>query len=430
MVLADVGNVAGAMVEIERRMERPIRILRLIARLNIGGPAIQAINLSCALSKDGYETLLAAGHITPGEGDMGYLADGRDFEPLFVDTLGREISLRNDIKSFFALRRIIKWYRPHILHTHTAKAGFIGRMAALSSNLFRLPGSRIRMVHTFHGHTFHSYFGRFKSAVFIFIEKLLAVFTDRIVVVSERQKADINRKYRIAGEGKTIIIPLGFDLAPFGSDEKRRHRMRRCFVSESQRDAAPLAYCVGIIGRLTKVKNHQMLLLALKRLQELERLDNFRLVIIGDGELRRDLETEIDRLGIGDAIIFAGWQREMAAVYDGLDAVVITSDNEGTPVALIEAMAAGKPVAATDVGGVPDLLGEIRHRIQGAGYMAERGILVEKNSPDGMAQALLYLRNHPGEIKGMVSTAKQHVSQTYSFERLTTDIKTLYNSLV
>ena len=182
----------------------PIRILRIIARLNIGGPAIQAISLSNHLSRDGYKTLLVSGKVAPHEGDMGYFDKEKGVQPVLLPGMGREISPLGDIKSLIDLRQIIKRFKPHIIHTHTAKAGTLGRLAGFSINMARGSEERIRLVHTFHGHTFHRYFGSLKTRLFIQIEKFLSRFTDRIIVVSPLQQRDICWRYEIAppGEGE------------------------------------------------------------------------------------------------------------------------------------------------------------------------------------------------------------------------------------
>ena len=196
-------------------MNRPIRILRVIARLNIGGPAIQAITLSGELSRDQYQTLLVCGSLSPGEGDMTYLARDKGVHRFIIKELGRNISLLDDLKSFFIIRKIIKRFKPDILHTHTAKAGTLGRLAALSLRAPVIKSRKIRVFHTFHGHTFHSYFNRLKTFIFILVERFLGLFSDRIIVVSEQQKKDICDIYKIAPEKKVQVIRLGFDLSAY-----------------------------------------------------------------------------------------------------------------------------------------------------------------------------------------------------------------------
>ncbi|MGB9439631.1 MAG: glycosyltransferase, partial [Desulfobacterales bacterium] len=329
-------------------MNRPIRILRLIARLNIGGPAIQAITLSSELAGDQYQTLLVCGSLSPGEGDMTYLAIEKGVRRFIVKELGRNISLLDDLKSLFIIRKIIKRFKPDILHTHTAKAGTLGRLAVLSLRVPIFSSKTIRVFHTFHGHTFHSYFNRLKTFIFILVERFLARFTDSIIVVSEQQKEDICDTFKIADEKKVQVIRLGFDLSVYEKNEPKE----KTLVKNSGFCKSPDSLRVGIVGRMTPIKNHFMLLEAINYLRMSAKIDRFKFIVVGDGELKTILMKEAEKLNVKDAISFRGWQKDMPAVYSELDIVVLTSKNEGTPVAIIEAMAASRPVVATAVGGV------------------------------------------------------------------------------
>jgi len=405
--------------------EKPIRILRIIARLNIGGPAIQTITLSGELSGNTFQTLLVCGRISPGEGDMAYLAEEKGVQPLAIADFSREISFFSDIKTFLILRKIILRFRPHIIHTHTAKAGFLGRLAGLSVNITGQLKTRIRMVHTFHGHTFHSYFGKAKTFVFILIERFLARFTDRINVISRRQREDICHKYRITDRKKTVIIPLGFDLSGIRDCDIYRQNTRKQYLSYE----SPEVFLVGIIGRLTPVKNHRILLKAVEQIKALGKIALFRFLIVGDGELREALQNESVALDVEDAVIFLGWQREMIPIYSALDAVVLTSNNEGTPVTLIEAMTAGKPVIATDVGGVPDLMGKTEI-IEDDIRVSERGILIGPGNAGALVNALLFLQQNTKADSRMTDRARDFADRIYSMDRLVSDIKSLYMEII
>ena len=434
------------MLETER-----IRILRVIARLNIGGPAIQAVTLSDLFSRGRFRTRLVCGQVGAHEGDMSYLASSRQVDPIVLPTLGREISIFDDLKSFSELRKIIREFDPHIIHTHTAKAGTLGRLAGISRNIQRIVGRKIGLVHTFHGHVFHSYFSPLKTSVFIHIEKFLSRFTNRIIVISASQERDIRETYKIGKSHQVRVIPLGFDLSGFES------------LSPPVQQAA---FCVGIVGRLAPVKNHRMLFETVKLLKEQGMGHLFNFFVVGDGELREDLTQEALRLGIEKNVVFTGWQREMPEVYRKLDAVVLTSLNEGTPVSLIEAMAAARPVLATEVGGVKDLLGEVDpstavnppsekrggeshsgstlsvpraaaggsrwvDREAGEGYkLARHGILVPSGDSLSLAEALLFARRERTLMMETAARARRHVLQTYSLERLARDMEALYEDLV
>lgn len=406
--------------------QKPIRILRLITRLNIGGPAIQAITLTGELPQERYRTLLACGRINPGEGNMVYLAEEKNIRPLSIPDLGREVSLLQDLKAFIGVRKTIKAIKPHILHTHTAKAGSIGRLAALSVNIGLPKYERIRMVHTYHGHVFHSYFSSLKTYLYILIEKLLAKFTDRIIVISSLQQQDICNRFRITGKQKVRIIPLGFDLSAFKDIASKRKAVRKKYFPEEPDDI----FLAGIIGRLSPIKNHIMLFRAIAYLKAINELKPFRFLVIGDGELKEILMHYAAEMHIKDYVVFTGWQKDMTSMYAALDAVVLTSKNEGTPVALIEAMAAQKPVVATGVGGVPDLLGRIIETKSSGFQIAENGILVPSDNHKALTEALLFLYKQSDLVSVHTTHAHEFVMKNYSKERLLNDIKRLYAELL
>ena len=404
-----------------------VRVLRVIARLNIGGPAIQAVSLTKELEKEGFQTLLACGDVESHEGDMSYLALEQGVQPRRIEGLGREISPWNDLRVLLRLLRLLRRFRPRIVHTHTAKAGTLGRAAGALWNLAHPRKGRVLMVHTFHGHVFHSYFGRWKTRVFLGIERFLGRFTDRIVVISRAQREDICGTYRIAAPHKARIVPLGFDLAPFARDGEEDARIR---WMRSQYAASAQPFLVGLVGRLAPVKNHRLLLEAAQLLRSQGELRGFRFVIVGDGELRADLERETGALGLSDVIHYVGWRKAMAPVYRALDAVILTSLNEGTPVSLIEAMAAARPIAATAVGGVSDLLGRVLDHPEAGVERAERGFLVESGNAPALAGALIRLRNRREEAAAMGMRAQRFVLDAYGMERLVNDVKDLYREIL
>ena len=400
----------------------PIRILRIIARLNIGGPAIQAVKLSARFSDPVCQTLLVCGNVSPGEGDMSYLASAEGVTPKILAGFGREISLLDDLRSLQNLRKIILDFRPHIIHTHTAKAGTLGRVAGILTR--GRPQGRPRLIHTFHGHVFEGYFGSLKAFVFLQIERFLARFTDRIVVISPLQFADICGKYRIASPRKVKIVPLGFELERF-RDAKRKGRDARVEIFGAQSENL---FVVGIVGRLTRIKNHRMFLDAVRILKDRGSDTRFRFFVVGDGELREELERYSRELGIDELVVFAGWHQDMVPAYGMMDAVALTSMNEGTPVSLIEAMAAGVPVISTSVGGVPDVLGMSKPE---TGFsMAQRGLLVRPGEPEELAEAISFLLKNPGASERMVKRAREYVLREYAMERLMEDIGSLYSEVL
>jgi glycosyltransferase involved in cell wall biosynthesis len=406
--------------------KEPIRILRVIARLNIGGPAIQAITLSNALCKERYLNLLLCGQVSSREGDMSYLASSQGVRPLYLSSLRREISIFGDFRSFIGLRTIIRRFKPHIIHTHTAKAGALGRLGALSFNLMRDPVRKIRLIHTFHGHVFHSYFSPFKTRLFIEVEKFLAHFTDRIVAISPSQKDELCYTYGIARPEKVRVIPLGFDLSPYATSSALEEKARY----EGLPPGPPGLVRVGIVGRLTGVKNHRLLLEAAKILKDKGKDQEFRFLVIGDGELKEELARYASELGVADSVTFMGWQRDMPPLYRALDVVVVTSLNEGTPVTLIEAMAAGKAVISTDVGGVKDLFGVVDTK-SGEGYnLARHGILIPSGQAGVLAKALLFVKENRTLSNQTASRARAFVLHEYALERMVRNLDTLYQDVL
>lgn len=405
--------------------KKPIKILRIIARLNIGGPAIQAINLTKAFSDKQFNSLLVCGKVSHGEGDMSYLAEKQEVFPVVIPELRRELHPVKDLKTFFKIRRIIKSFKPDIIHTHTAKAGTLGRMAAISINAKTSEANRIRLVHTFHGHIFHGYFNRFKTFIFLLIERFLAIYTDRIVVISPLQQKDICLKFKIADEKKVRVIRLGFNLDRFIIDKKLIESMGVKYFDQKGKEV----FFVGIIGRLTRIKNHRMFLSAIRYLKDIGKIDPFKFMVVGDGEMKDELIKTSENLGIGEKIVFAGWQKDMVAIYSALNAVVLTSVNEGTPVTLIEAMAAGKPVIATDVGGVSDLLGNVINEVSCNLKIAENGILIPPDSPETLAEGLLFLLENRKMRTQLVYNAKKFVFDHYKQENLIINFKRLYTDL-
>ncbi|MBN2288472.1 MAG: glycosyltransferase family 4 protein [Candidatus Glassbacteria bacterium] len=382
---------------------RTYKILRIIARLNIGGPALHCIILNSELDKRKYISQLVTGVESPYEGNMYGLAQRKSVLPVVIDALGREIFFKEDFRALIKLVRLINLERPDIVHTHTAKAGTLGRIAA------KLTGVPI-IIHTFHGHVFHSYFGFFRTRFFLWLERVLAKFTDVIITVSEQQRDEII-KYRIAEPDKIIAIPLGLDLKPFIDSKADPNELRREFSIPEQ------TKLVGIVARLVPIKNHVCFLEAARLV--LDHCSDVCFMIIGDGELRGALEQKARELGLQDRVIFMGFQHNLEKIYAGLDIVALSSYNEGLPVALIEAMAAGKPVISTEVGGVVDLILD--------GY---NGLLVPSNQPGDLAEAVLYLLEHPERRKMMGEAGRNKVYPHFDKKRLVEDIDALYENLL
>jgi glycosyltransferase involved in cell wall biosynthesis len=378
------------------------KILRVIARLNVGGPAIHVSLLSAGLNHGRFRTTLVAGSVGQNEGDMSYLAQTYGVQPVFLPELGREIGWKNDVHALRQLMRLMCREKPDIVHTHTAKAGTLGRLAAMAA------GVPVK-VHTFHGHVFQGYFSPRKTRIFLAIEKFLARFTDRIIVLSEQQAHEIADVYRVAPREKICVIPLGFDLTPFLLAEQRRGKLRQELA------LPPEALIVSIIGRLVAVKNHHLFLEMARRVTA--ELPQAHFVIVGDGERRTSLEEQAKPMA--DRIHFLGWRRDLPAIYADSDVVALTSVNEGTPVALIEAMASGRPVVATDVGGVSDVV-----------HHGETGIVVESENADALTAAVRALLTDAAKRERFGAAGRPSVRERFDKRRLIDDVTRLYNDLL
>lgn len=414
------------------------KVLRIIARLNVGGPARHVVWLNAGLEREGWNSLLVTGRVPPGEDDMGYFAAEHGITPVVIPQMSREISPKDMVTVWKLYRLFLKW-RPDILHTHTAKAGTVGRLAGL---LYRwlTPGALIGrrrpclFVHTYHGHIFHSYYGGLKTKLFLAIEKMLAFLaTDRIIVISPQQYKEIHEQFRVGRAEQFAVIPLGLDTSAFSGWAGRRQSMRD-ELGLSENDVA-----VGIIGRLTEVKNHTLFLRAVARYKELYGVERegrrVSFIIIGDGHLREKLEAEARELGLEGVVTFTGTRNDLDRLYPALDVVALTSLNEGTPLTLIEAMANARPCIATGVGGVVDLLGEKKASPLAAGdplgyTLRERGLMVEPGSADAFAEGLQRLVEDEGLRREMGERALHFVEGSYSKERLLKDVISLYRELL
>jgi len=381
-----------------------IRVVRVIARLIVGGPTIHVKGLHAGLDSNRFAQSLVTGLENCGEGSMltEVLASG--VKPIIVPDIVAEASLKpRDIIALVKLYRLIRRQRPHIVHTHTAKAGFLGRLAA------RLAGVPV-VIHTYHGHILHGYYGPLTTAILRIMERILARITDCIIAVSEQVKTELVA-YGVAPSGKIRVIPLGFDLDPFLDCAVYGGEFRR---ELNLGDEVPL---VGIVGRIAPIKNHRLFLQAAALVSVKEPATRF--VIVGDGILRSEVERQACALGIVDRVLFTGWRRDLPRVYADLDVLALCSDNEGTPVSAIEAMAAGCPVVATRVGGLPDLITN-----------GESGYLVPPADVEGLAAAILRVLHDPDTTDRMCRAARLSVQRRFTMKRLITDMEQLYCELV
>jgi glycosyltransferase involved in cell wall biosynthesis len=408
------------LTDLNSAMDR-IRVVRIIDRLNVGGPAKHVTWLTAGLDPGRFETTLITGVVPESEGDMSYFARAAGVEPIVIEEMGRELSLGDVVVIFKILRELFR-LKPHIVHTHKAKAGAVGRVAAtiykwLTPSALRLRPRELGVVHTYHGHVFHSYYGAAKTRLFIAIERALARFcADRIVAISERQRDEICRSFKVGRFEQFTVIPLGID---FDEIDSRRGRLRR-EIGVGADDVL-----VGVVGRLCEVKNHAMLIESAAKMKAA----GAAFVIVGDGHLRAELEAQARAAGLDGSVIFTGFRGDAASLYADFDIAALTSLNEGTPLALIEAMGCGCAAASTEVGGVADLMGR-RRETQDGFTVWDHGVTAPSRDVNAFTNGLTYLIERPRLRREMGERGRAFVSSRLSKGRLVGDIENLYRGLI
>lgn len=392
------------------------KILRILNRFNLGGPVHNASILSRYLSAD-YQTLLIGGCKEEVEADGQYIAKELGLEPIIIPELRRSVHPGDDVRAYHQISQIIDGYQPDIVHTHASKAGVLGRIAA------KKKGVKV-IVHTFHGHVFHSYFGPVKSSFYKYVERRLAMQSSGIIALCDNQKEELSEKYRIAPPEKITVIPLGFDLTRFRENrQEKRLAFRKKYCLEDDEIA------VGIVGRLTAIKNHRLFLQALKQVKKNSE-KRIRAFIIGDGELKNDLRSfcyqnnfscnvDTDSPRLRKDVIFTSWIKQIDSVYPGLDIVAMTSLNEGTPVSLVEAQAAGVPIVATDVGGTKSIVAP-----------GKTALLADNNSEGDFPQQFLKLIESEELRSHFANNGWQQVKDKFHYSRLVSEMETLYEELL
>ena len=388
------------------------KILRIHNRLIVGGPALNVTLLSTHLGPR-FETKLLVGRKDAYEQHAGYLADQSGLKPIEIRDMRRSILPLNDIKAFFAIRKIIKEFKPDIVHTHASKSGAIGRLAASSCNVKLI-------VHTFHGHVFHSYFNKAISSLIVAFERWLAKKTHAIIAISDLQKKELVEFYKIAPAHKVFTVPLGLNLDKFSIDQEKKRVIFREKYGFGKNETV-----IGIIGRVVPIKNHQMFVNVAALVKKNSGI-KVRFAIVGDGASLPAIEKRCTELGLtysyflthpqsASDVVVTSWEKEIDQVLAGLDIVVLTSYNEGTPVSLIEAQAAHKPVVSTDVGGVKDV---ITH--------GENGFITAVNDVHTFAGYVIQLINDKALRGDMGDTGYHSVIRRYSKQRLINDVTKLY----
>jgi len=389
------------------------KILRIINRFNLGGPTYNAAYLS-KFMEDEFETLLIGGEIDESEDSSQFILEKLELSPTIIPEMKREIDLKNDLIAYKKIKQIIKDFKPDIVHTHASKAGAIGRLAAAK---LKVPV----ILHTFHGHVFHSYFGKAKTSVYKTVEKNLAKKSSKIIAISDIQKQEISEIHSICSPSKIKVIPLGFDLERFRENQEEK---RQEFRKKWQLDDDEIA--IGIIGRLVPIKNHHLFLDVVKSVSN-QTNKKIRFFIIGDGESRSKLEEYCTSQKINfttpasekkSLVKFTSWIQEIDIPLAGLDIVCLTSKNEGTPVSLIEAQAASKPIVSTRVGGIENVVNENKS-----------ALLSPSEDAVGFANNLLRLINDK-ELRNNFSQNGSDVYDKFNYSRLVNDMKHLYFDLL
>jgi glycosyltransferase involved in cell wall biosynthesis len=387
-------------------MTEAIRILRVAGRLNVGGPTLHVAYLSAGLAERGYETTLVAGNVARGEDSMTFVAENLGVPVVRLGEMRRDISPLRDARAVTHLVRLIKETRPHILHTHMAKAGALGRLAALASGEARPQV----ILHTFHGHVLRHYFDPVRNVAFRRLERWLARTTTVLVAVSPEVRDELV-ELRVAPAEKFVVVRLGIELPErIGAHDGRLEQRRMLGIP-------PERFVVGWIGRMTEIKRTDDVLRVFQQLRE-SGVDAC-LCLVGDGPDRPAIERRAKELGIMRNTLFLGFQRDVAPLYASFDVLLLPSASEGTPVSAIEALAAGMPVVATRVGGVPDVVRD-----------GEDGLLAEPGAIDELSEHLIRLARDPALRERMGASGRERVVVRYNVGRLVDEMDTLYRSLL
>jgi glycosyltransferase involved in cell wall biosynthesis len=408
-------GIAGISKLVEKNDDVMPKVLRIINRFNLGGPTYNVAYLSKYMAPE-YETLLIGGKNGKTEGSSGYIVKNLGLHPITIPEMQREINYRNDYIAYKKIKDIIQRFKPDIVHTHASKAGVLGRMAASRQNVPVI-------VHTYHGHVFHSYFGKAKSRFYKGIERSLAKKTSKIVAISDIQKHELAFDHKIASEDLFSVIPLGFDLERFQFNYcDKRQDFREHFHIEKDTIA------IGIVGRLVDIKNHDLFLHAFAQAKAGTN-KKIQAYIIGDGELKNKLSLLCKNLGLsishapgkeaGADVNFTSWIKNIDWAFAGLDIAALTSRNEGTPVSLIEAQAANTPIVSTNVGGIENVV-----------LPGKTALLAENNNLIEFSDALLQLISDDNLRKTMETEGWSFVRDKFSYIRLVENMKDLYGQLL
>ncbi len=391
------------------------KVLRIINRFNLGGPTYNVAYLSHYMAPE-FETILVGGTKDDTEDSSEHILKNLGLTPLIIPEMKRSVNLREDRKAYLKIREIILDFRPDIVHTHASKAGTLGRLAASAC---KVPV----ILHTFHGHVFHSYFGTAKTLLYKNIERYLAAKSTRIIAISAKQKEELSLVHRICPANKIEIIPLGFDLERFRNNkEEKRADFRRTYRLDEDE------LVIMIIGRLVAVKNHRLFLEAIRYVTKNSK-KRIRAFIVGDGEERSHIEAMATEMGLeftdgkdrrtGLTVNFTSWIHDADWACAGADIIALSSFNEGTPVSLIEAQAAGKPIVTTDTGGIANVL-----------LPGKTALLSQAGDDLSFSKNMLELVENNELRHSMSALGWEFVKSEFHYTRLVEDMKKLYRQLL
>lgn len=395
--------------------KKKIKVLRIINRFNLGGPSFNAAYLSKYLEPE-FETLLIGGTKYEEEESSEFILEKLGVKPIIIPEMQRKITLTGDLRAYKKIKKIIQDYKPDIVHTHAAKAGALGRYAAHKCGVPII-------IHTFHGHVFHSYFGKSETTFYKNAERKLSRLSTKIIAISDIQKEELWKHHNICSKDKIAMIPLGFDLSKFHENlEEKRKSFRETYQIADDEIA------IGIIGRLVPIKNHSMFIDSINELQKRTK-KKIRAFLVGDGEDKNKLIEQVKRTGLdyvewkkmqkSATITFTSWIKDIDWVNAGMDIITLTSLNEGTPVTLIEAQASNKPIVTTNVGGVKNIV-----------LKNETAFVVESKDKEEIVSSLLKLVEDAELRNKMGAKGWDFVNKEFHYLRLVKDMRNLYNSLL
>lgn len=391
------------------------RVLRIINRLNLGGITYNVAYLSKYLEPE-FETMILSGIKLDSEESSDFILEDLGLKATYLPEMRREINWKHDRAAYQKIKSIIREFKPDIVHTHAAKAGTLGRLAASSCGVRAI-------VHTFHGHVFHSYFSPLKTKFFIQIEKYLASKSTRIIAISDMQKKELCEDFNICKPEKAIVIPLGFDLNRFRENQGEKRKSFRMQFKIADNEIA-----IGIIGRITAIKNHDLFLRAFSN--AIKKADKkAKAIIVGDGEDMQKMQLLCKELGLkysennsvmaDSDVLFTSWIKNADWAIAGMDIVAMTSLNEGTPVSLIEAQAANKPVVSTNVGGIENVV-----------IKNVTGLLSPSQNINLFSENLLRLIENDSLRRKLSENGWEQVGTKFHFTRLVEDVRKLYIELL